>query len=226
MKVQVFECLRCGKEWTRKPVRGQRPKFCPECRAESRGHGWRGPYACETCQSEFWVPTSRSGGGRFCSRECWHAAPQPKERPREWHGHVIKGGAWVQGPCPECGVAFTRPRGATYCTDRCRSRARERRRAEARGEFIISRRERLAIYERDEWTCQICGLEVDTNLHYLDDGAATLDHIIPQSAGGTHEPKNLRLAHRICNAYRNADLISDEEVAALTRARLTADCPA
>ncbi|RTL65918.1 MAG: hypothetical protein EKK42_20445 [Pseudonocardiaceae bacterium] len=33
---------------------------------------------------------------------------------------------------------------------------------------------------------------------------ASLDHIVPQSCGGTHDENNLRTAHHICNSLRNA----------------------
>lgn len=82
MKVQVFECLRCEKEWTRKPVRGQRPKFCPECRAESRGNGWR-QVECQTCHRPFWVGVS-ARPRRYCTPEC---APQKPTKPSKPLGY-------------------------------------------------------------------------------------------------------------------------------------------
>jgi hypothetical protein len=35
--------------------------------------------------------------------------------------------------------------------------------------------------------------------------AATLDHIIPISQGGTHTPDNVKTAHWICNVKRNVE---------------------
>ena len=74
----------------------------------------------------------------------------------------------------------------------------------AHGHFI-PRVERLAIYERDEWTCQLCLGAVDLSLYFNDRMAATLDHIEPQSAAliADHRPENLRLAHRACNSRRS-----------------------
>lgn len=66
----------------------------------------------------------------------------------------------------------------------------------------ISPTGRLAIYERDGWTCQLCLEPVDplapTNTRW----DATLDHIVPSSRGGDDSTENLRLAHRRCNAVR------------------------
>jgi hypothetical protein len=57
----------------------------------------------------------------------------------------------------------------------------------------------LKIYKRDNWVCQICGEKVNPKLRYPNPMSASLDHIIPLSKGGTHETKNVQLAHLICN---------------------------
>ena len=52
-----------------------------------------------------------------------------------------------------------------------------------------------AIYERDKGRCGICRKLVPLEL-------ASLDHILPLAAGGTHEPVNVRITHRHCNYSR------------------------
>jgi len=66
----------------------------------------------------------------------------------------------------------------------------------------LTRRERLAIYERDGWTCGICLEPVDPAVPPNTTWGATLDHIVPRSKGGNDQPENLRLAHRWCNSVR------------------------
>jgi hypothetical protein len=69
----------------------------------------------------------------------------------------------------------------------------------------ISDRDRLAIYERDKWTCQLCQEPVDPTLDRFKHAmAATLDHIAPRSLTlfPDDSPANLRLAHRACNSAR------------------------
>lgn len=72
------------------------------------------------------------------------------------------------------------------------------------GSDWIDRTQRIAIYERDNWTCQICGEDIDRERHWNDDMAPSLDHIIPRSHMliPDHSQGNLRTAHRRCNAVR------------------------
>lgn len=58
---------------------------------------------------------------------------------------------------------------------------------------------RITVFERDGWVCGICGDPVDRNLAWPEPGSATLDHVIPMSRGGHHEPDNVQLAHFSCN---------------------------
>ena len=83
------------------------------------------------------------------------------------------------------------------------SLSRKYRRAGSKDQFI-SRAGRLAIYERDEWTCQLCHCPVDPSLTGRDRLGATLDHIEPRSLAliADDSPANLRLAHRSCNSAR------------------------
>lgn len=56
--------------------------------------------------------------------------------------------------------------------------------------------------ERDGTLCQLCGDEVDMTLHGTRPDAPSTDHIIPWSRGGSHDPKNLQLAHFGCNSRK------------------------
>lgn len=137
------------------------------------------------------------------------AAPRPNG---SWHA------LFVAGNCPWCGDYFVR--GATsaqtrpkYCSKPCRSAAGE----SARGRFRIPEAERLAIYERDAWECQLCGDPVDRALPTSDIWAATLDHIVPRSwtLVPDDSPENLRLAHRWCNSVRGDEMYHDASVLAV-----------
>lgn len=62
------------------------------------------------------------------------------------------------------------------------------------------------VTDRDGWDCQLCGEPVDKTLSGdpVDPWSPTLDHVIPQSMGGSDDVENLRLAHRWCNQVRGA----------------------
>ena len=101
--------------------------------------------------------------------------------------------------------------------EQCKERGvpyRKRRSANHGNRYSLSAQQRLAIYERDDWTCQICGAPVPRDVHYNDPMAATLDHIEPQSVAliPNHNPSNLRLAHRVCNAKRGPARFADAEL--------------
>lgn len=54
------------------------------------------------------------------------------------------------------------------------------------------------LYERDEATCHIC-------VRHVDREDAEPDHVLALANGGTNDPENVRLAHRVCNR-RKSDL--------------------
>lgn len=101
---------------------------------------------------------------------------------------------------PDCAVC-----GETVMNGRIRSGSPTHNACKPSGRQIaISKRRRLAIYERDGRTCQLCHTPVDIQLPWTDKWSATLDHIVPYSLGGSDEESNLRLAHRSCNSRRGA----------------------
>jgi len=104
----------------------------------------------------------------------------------------------VNGICDECCQPFTRRGMASpYCSTSCKRKAKKP------GAWV-TKRQRLAIYERDDWICQLCMEPVDPALPHHDNWSATLDHIRCRSwdEEPDHTPENLRLAHRWCNSVR------------------------
>lgn len=113
------------------------------------------------------------------------------------------------GMCGWCGAAFvldmrTTGMPARYCTIKCTRKAGRARYRLARGQFAIHPAIRAAIYDRDNWKCQLCGEPVDRALPPNDMMSASLDHIECQAwtLVPDHSPGNLRLAHRLCNSMR------------------------
>lgn len=174
--------------------------------------------ACAWCGTEV---AKQSGGGRkygqACSNECRGYIQRPYSRlPADhWALWFGKASVWkaptpsnfvfVSCSCVWCGQsfiyqAFGQSIVSKHCSARCQRRAAECRRGK-KGPWITAKR-RLALYERDQWTCQLCDGPVDKSLHYSDDWAPSLDHITPRSKQivPDHSDANLRLAHRWCNA--------------------------
>lgn len=64
---------------------------------------------------------------------------------------------------------------------------------------------RKEILDRDNWTCQKCGVKVhDRNKgDWNDEFKAHLDHIIPISKGGDSTPENMQVLCRTCNLRKS-----------------------
>lgn len=83
-----------------------------------------------------------------------------------------------------------------------RAEAKARRRARVKGaesERIV----RQDIYERDGWVCQLCKLPIDRTVSPQHPMAATIDHMMPVSWGGSHTHRNVWTTHRSCNSEKS-----------------------
>lgn len=61
----------------------------------------------------------------------------------------------------------------------------------------ISKKKRLEVFERDHWSCKVCGSR--SNL--------TVDHILPVSKGGGRELSNLQVLCGTCNELKGDKVI-------------------
>lgn len=138
-------------------------------------------------------------------------------------------------PLPER-VCEHKPCGASFvpvselqrrCSERC-TRALHKRLAAKRAGWTDQRRDadhrrralkagaatgepvrRAAIAERDAWVCHLCSEPVRPELAHPDPWSASLDHVVPLSRGGAHDPANVRLAHLRCNVRKGAALLEE-----------------
>jgi 5-methylcytosine-specific restriction endonuclease McrA len=76
--------------------------------------------------------------------------------------------------------------------------AANRRRARIRGNGR-ERYDRLDVFERDGWRCQLCSFPVDQAAQWPDPLSAAIDHVVPIAAGGADTFANVQLAHQGCN---------------------------
>ena len=159
---------------------------------------------CPECDTEF---TTTRQNQLYCSNDCTYSANLRQKR-EQWAAEY-EPKSFV---CKECGAEVTtvcgEPRSA-FCSDECSERFTRRVYKERRGEHMKRAfRKQVVfkkIYQRDGGVCQICGLPVAFDKTPEQIWAATIDHIIPLSVGGTHEPGNCQLAHRICNSLKSQE---------------------
>lgn len=185
-------CASCGRlMWRGKGVLPAGKARCRQCRAaEQKKHGTATRYKagcrCADCREAKRVEMAEYVA---MVRERDGVTPTQKIRPRSTE---IR-------PCAVCSepvtgkIASNRPMHNACRPSKFWANA-----------IQISDRDRLAIYERDGWICQLCNEPVDRSLNYQDRWAATLDHVMPRSLTlfSDDSPENLRLAHRACNSAR------------------------
>ncbi len=65
--------------------------------------------------------------------------------------------------------------------------------------MALTRKQKQAIYERDGWTCSICGKRVDREAKAPAPLSPSIDHRLARSKRGGDDPANLACAHLACN---------------------------
>lgn len=203
-----LKCLFCHNEFTQKLTPGRGRKYCSAtCRYRASDLLKQPKYSrsCQHCNSRF---LAKHAHAKFCSVSCGRAGRR-----------TLKG---TKRLCLGCGDGFEpHSKGSKFCSIPCRAllaqidestyylnkRDRERhysrlRRRLLRGARTSQTVRRYEIYQRDGWICQICFGKVISGTHWNDPKSATLDHIVPLSRGGRHEPLNVRLAHMGCNSRK------------------------
>jgi len=163
---------------------------------------------CDCCGMRF---TTRQPNARVCSEEC-----RAEHARREARRHAVANDNRDRAPrpCAECGVVFIPEYGnkkRDYCSDKCLKRKSRRvakgvRKARMRG-TRADPVNAIAVFDRDGWTCQLCGIDTPRDKRgTYDDDAPELDHIIPLARGGAHTNDNVQCACRSCNADKGDSL--------------------
>lgn len=86
---------------------------------------------------------------------------------------------------------------------------RRRNNAQARRARMLGARTGGSVFladvrERDGDGCALCFDPIDFSLAFPHPLSKSVDHIIPLSKGGPHDPSNCQLAHLICNTAKGA----------------------
>lgn len=195
-----FNCKNCAKSFRPKNVRYT--TFCSrECafaykKANAKKPEERRDYhlRCVVCGTQFY---SKMPYKKYCSYKC----------SRDNANRIIRGRTivWVYD-CTVCGqVCASKSKAAQYCC-KCRKRIEKikghhRKRSRYYGVEYQSVSP-TDVFERDNWTCTLCGKKCKRNTSINDPLSPTLDHIIPMSKGGSHVMANLQCACRKCNSQK------------------------
>lgn len=118
-------------------------------------------------------------------------------------------------PCPVCGRETLN---RVYCSKACAGKAvnaahEARRRMLIENQMVDKNITLKRLYKKDNGICHICGGMCDWDDREIRDGTVicgsyypSIDHVIPLSRGGEHSWKNVKLAHRLCNTMKGAEL--------------------
>lgn len=166
--------------------------------------------ACRQCSTPFGTAYAKA---MYCSRVCKNRARNAAQRSDLMASKPTRRCVWCGIDMPQSMRAD-----AKFCSATCNSTAHSamrnwRRRASGRAPLrprINPLPSFIDIAERDRWRCGICGKSVNKRLNFPDPLAGSLDHLLPVSCGGTHEPANLQLAHFRCNWSKRADAVNDQ----------------
>lgn len=154
--------------------------------------------------------TTRGYQQRFCSLTCRDTWRQRDKLPVIYVGQRSSRPAppatstppprhWAAGQCRCCGAPFVdRQTQARFCSALCNRRYWRKLYTDD-----VPAHVRRYVLMRDRWQCKICMRPINRSLTVPDPRAGTVDHVIPQSQGGTHDVANLRAAHMSCNSARN-----------------------
>lgn len=211
-----FTCAQCGCVAQRRlsaknAAAGYTNKFCSlACRDAARSAAshqaqlGRGLHSncfalyCGECSSPFVSRHERA----FCGVAC-----AARKRGRDLHARAAR-----SIHCEDCGVEFCPVYGrshASLCVPCAHGRARAHRLAAKivrRTRIRSGRVERvdpLVVFDRDGWTCQLCGAATPREKRGTYDlDAPELDHIIALALGGEHSYRNTQCACRRCNGLK------------------------
>lgn len=163
------------------------------------------PYICKTCGR----PIEKNGQCAECRAHCFGYDHENVVCGRCGKTFAAKQMGRKPKYCPECSKTIAEERNKTWRkTHRCPSDVGGNFNARARrlcrkygGHYEPVNYE--SIFERDGWTCYICGVELKRGQFDNSPNSPTLDHVIALASGGHHSPNNLKPCCFACNSKKS-----------------------
>lgn len=211
---RYFACQHCGRQFSKDSA--YRMKYCSRsCAVDSkripsevlneREARKQIQKQCSGCGNEF---VTTSSNKKYCSAACRYDGNLKDQRVKYALDFVSR-----QFVCKECGTTVIteyRKQYRSFCSLECQERHFHREYQQRRKRQVqLAYKEPVSfkkIYKRDRGLCCICGMPVLNDKSPTNIWGATIDHIVPLSQGGTHEPANCQLAHRLCNSVKLNDV--------------------
>jgi 5-methylcytosine-specific restriction endonuclease McrA len=144
---------------------------------------------CEFCNTEYQPKTSWQ---KTCSYECGYRMQNAK-KPKKIN----------EKKCMRCNASLTHKKShAIYCSKTCKAMDHNfKHRANTRVHGVARR---MAIIERDNFTCYMCNVKLEVD-------KIELDHLIPTSKNGSSSDENLSVSCMPCNRSRG-NRISEKQI--------------
>lgn len=202
---QNERCARWSREFTAKNGRsvrhGRRRKsnsHCVDC-GTAVGRGSTQETRCRKCGQKHHAQRVAAAARRDAYRR------KAEKKLATAAAGVSRGWVFVTGPCNSCGEEFTcqvMNSPAKYCSKTCARREAKAIRRALQKVAHVTKGQRWRTFERDNWTCRICGDAVNRDAVVPALDAPVLDHRIPLAQGGDHAPENWQTAHFYCNSVK------------------------
>jgi len=232
-RAKVYICLHCGIDFTKRRTAAgnyshSAGKYCTRTcafAADAEDAGWRSlgnwlldwggdvypiTKPCPTCDGWFRIAVAGPEAPTACS-ECSLKGPK-KGAKCECCGRAFDRDSRLLKRCPECAEAKRRAANREAKRKRRRLLGSDSYRARCRRLGVhyepFSRR---SIFERDNWTCQICGCKLLRKFtkrgRKVDPRSPTLDHKIALAAQNSpgHRPSNAHAACWDCNTEKGTE---------------------
>lgn len=197
-------CRKCGIPIAHEQnfKQGPRRRFHKRCEPSKRRHDPLPERNCARCDARFKPVGERNV---YCSAQC--QGYQPKVNPEQVCEFTECGKMFRPANTRQrsCSPAHARKAWQERNLERdadIRRNVYHRRRARKKGGVLGEAVIRSEIAERDAWTCHLCAVEIPRDAAWPDPLSLSIDHVIPLSKGGLHDPSNVKASHLRCNVEK------------------------